>query len=110
MKAIFDPTQYPSLRNLFMELTPVQFETSLLFSLGISQKEISTVRGVSYPAVKQSLSEAKNRFETRSLHGLLTIFHVRLVLFALQGGLPEKRFDERPSHKNNSKNTLFKGE
>ncbi|WGM04095.1 transcriptional regulator [Arsenophonus nasoniae] len=81
----FDPTQYPELRNLFPELTPVQFETSLLFAFGIPQKEISFLRDVNYRLVKRDIAEAKSKFETKSLTGLLTIFHVRLVLFALYG-------------------------
>ncbi|HGJ5854233.1 transcriptional regulator [Arsenophonus nasoniae] len=82
---VFDPTQYPELRNLFPELTPVQFETSLLFAFGIPQKEISFLRDVNYRLVKRDIAEAKSKFETKSLTGLLTIFHVRLVLFALYG-------------------------
>ncbi|QBY47033.1 transcriptional regulator (plasmid) [Arsenophonus nasoniae] len=82
---VFDPTQYPELRNLFPELTPVQFETSLLFAFGIPQKEISLLRDVNYRLVKRDIAEAKSKFETKSLTGLLTIFHVRLVLFALYG-------------------------
>lgn len=82
---VFDPTQHPELRNLFPELTPVQFETSLLFSLGCSQKEISSLRSVAYKVVKQAIAEAKSKFETQSLTGLLTAFHIRLVLFALYG-------------------------
>ncbi|MFS1537729.1 MAG: transcriptional regulator [Candidatus Phlomobacter fragariae] len=82
---IFDPTEYPESRNLFPELTPVQFETSLLFAFGLSQKEISVLRSVNYRLVKREIAEAKSKFETNSLTGLLTIFHVRLVLFALYG-------------------------
>ncbi|AWK15693.1 transcriptional regulator [Candidatus Fukatsuia symbiotica] len=81
----FDPTQFPELREVFPELTLIQFETAMLFSLGVSQIEISALRSVSYKTVKQTLAEAKNKFEPYSLHGLLTIFHVRLTLFALQG-------------------------
>ncbi|WP_342221016.1 transcriptional regulator [Candidatus Fukatsuia endosymbiont of Tuberolachnus salignus] len=82
--ANIDITQFPELREVFPELTPVQFETAMLFSLGVSQKEISELRSISYKVVKQTLEAAKIKFEPRSLHGLLTIFHVRLVLFALQ--------------------------
>ncbi|HGJ5857424.1 MAG TPA: transcriptional regulator [Arsenophonus nasoniae] len=89
----FDPTQYPELRNLFPELTPVQFETSLLFAFGIPQKEISLLRDVNYRLVKREIAEAKSKFETKSLTGLLTIFHVRLVLFALYG-CRKKSIDE----------------
>ncbi|HGJ5866493.1 MAG TPA: transcriptional regulator [Arsenophonus nasoniae] len=81
----FDPTQYPELRNLFPELTPVQFETSLLFAFGIPQKEISLLRSVSYKVVKETIVEARNKFDPASLTGLLTVFHVRLALFALYG-------------------------
>ncbi|WGM04109.1 transcriptional regulator [Arsenophonus nasoniae] len=90
---VFDPTQYPELRNLFPELTPVQFETSFLFAFGIPQKEISLLRDVNYRLVKREIAEAKSKFETKSLTGLLTIFHVRLVLFALYG-CRKKSIDE----------------
>ncbi|MFS1539791.1 MAG: transcriptional regulator [Candidatus Phlomobacter fragariae] len=82
---IFDPIEYPESRNLFPELTPVQFETSLLFAFGLSQKKISVLRSVNYRLIKRKISKAKSKFETNSLTGLLTIFHVRLVLFALYG-------------------------
>lgn len=79
----FNPTQYPELRNLFPELTSAQFETSLLFAFGISKKEISTLRLVSYRTVERLLDDAKAKFELASLTMLLTVFHIRLVLFAL---------------------------
>ncbi|WP_415211610.1 transcriptional regulator [Sodalis sp. (in: enterobacteria)] len=81
---MFDPAQHPELRNLFPELTPVQFETSF-FSIGCSQKEISVLCSVAYKVVKQAIAEAKSKFETQSLTGLLTAFHICLVLFALYG-------------------------
>ncbi len=37
---IFYPHNYPELRDIFPELTPVQFEHSLLYAFGLSQKEI----------------------------------------------------------------------
>ncbi|AWK15446.1 transcriptional regulator [Candidatus Fukatsuia symbiotica] len=82
--ATFDITQFPELREVFPELTPAQFETGLLFSLGVSQKNIALLRSVSYPVVKKTLAQAKSKFEPYSLYGLFTVFHVRLVLFALQ--------------------------
>ncbi|WP_406850687.1 hypothetical protein WH390_04105 [Candidatus Arsenophonus nilaparvatae] len=33
--------------------------------------------------VRQTITEARMKFEPASLTGLLTVFHVRLVLFAL---------------------------
>ncbi|WP_342221025.1 transcriptional regulator [Candidatus Fukatsuia endosymbiont of Tuberolachnus salignus] len=83
--ANIDITQFPELREVFPELTPVQFETAMLFALGVSQKDIALLRSVSYPAVKQTLASAKLKFEPYSLHGLFTVFHVRLALFALKG-------------------------
>lgn len=82
---VFDPSQHPELRNLFPELTPVQFETAFLFSLGCSQKEISVLRSVNYRLVQREIAGAKSKFETKSLTQLLTIFHIRLMLFALYG-------------------------
>ncbi|AWK15556.1 transcriptional regulator (plasmid) [Candidatus Fukatsuia symbiotica] len=82
--ATFDPTQFPELREVFPELTPVQFETAMLFALGVSQQEIALLRTVSYKVVKQTLADAKTKFEPYSLNSLFTVFHVRLVLFALQ--------------------------
>ncbi|CRL44560.1 hypothetical protein SGGMMB4_01717 [Sodalis glossinidius str. 'morsitans'] len=53
---VFDPAQYPELRNLFPELTPVQFETAFLFSFGCSQKEISVLRAVNYRLVQREIA------------------------------------------------------
>ncbi|WGL95865.1 helix-turn-helix transcriptional regulator [Arsenophonus nasoniae] len=80
---IVDPAKYPELRKEFPELTQVQFETSFLFAQGIPQKEISVLRAVSYKNVKQTIAESKNKFETKSLTGLLTVFHVRLSIFTM---------------------------
>lgn len=80
---IFDPSQYPELRQLFPELTAVQFETSFLLALGLSQKEIAVIRAVSYKNVKQVINDSRAKFEPQSLTGMITVFHVRLVLFAL---------------------------
>uniref|UniRef100_A0A3B0MHU2 Uncharacterized protein n=1 Tax=Arsenophonus endosymbiont of Trialeurodes vaporariorum TaxID=235567 RepID=A0A3B0MHU2_9GAMM len=64
---VFNTTQYPELRNLFPELTSVQFETSLLFAFGIPKKEISLLRSVSYKVVKETIAEARNKFDPASL-------------------------------------------
>ncbi len=81
--ADWDLTQYPELRNVFPELTTAEFEVSLLFAFGISQKEISVFRSVSYRVIQREIESAKSKFETKSLTQLLTVFHVRLMLFAL---------------------------
>ncbi|GFN47480.1 helix-turn-helix transcriptional regulator [Candidatus Regiella insecticola] len=83
--AAFDMTQFSEFREIFPELTPAQFETAMLFALGISQKDIAALRSVSYSAVKKTLFQAKNKFERHSLYRLSTVFHVRFVLFVLQG-------------------------
>lgn len=86
MMKIVDISQYPELRNLFPELTSVEFETSLLFAFGIPQKQISVLRSVNYRLVQRDIAAAKSKFETNSLNQLLTVFHIRLMLFALYGG------------------------
>ncbi|HGJ5879434.1 transcriptional regulator (plasmid) [Arsenophonus nasoniae] len=89
---VFDPTQYPELRNLFPELTPVQFETAMLYALGLTKKEIAWARDVSYPVVRDTLQDIKNKFQFYSLSNLISTFHIRLVLFAFyQCTLPKRK-------------------
>lgn len=80
---MIDFSKYHALRELFPELTPGQFEISMLYAMGISQKEISVMRSVSYSYVRKTLEISKMRFEPSSLTGLLSVFHTRLILFAL---------------------------
>ncbi|HGJ5856198.1 helix-turn-helix transcriptional regulator [Arsenophonus nasoniae] len=88
---VFDPTQYPELRNLFPELTPVQFETAMLYALGLTKKEIAWARDVSYPVVRDTLQDIKNKFQFYSLSNLTSTFHIRLVLFAFYQCILPKR-------------------
>ncbi|WP_290604236.1 transcriptional regulator [Arsenophonus sp. ENCA] len=61
MMKIVDIAQYPELRNLFPELTSVEFETSLLFSFTIPQKQISVLRSVNYRLVQRDIAAAKSK-------------------------------------------------
>lgn len=80
---IFDSKKFAQLNHIFPELTPAQFETAMLFALGMTKKEIAWARNVSYPAVRDTLQEIKNRLEFYSLSHLVSTIHIRLVLFAL---------------------------
>ncbi|WP_339057357.1 transcriptional regulator [Candidatus Regiella endosymbiont of Tuberolachnus salignus] len=93
--ANIDITQFSEFRKVFPELTAVQFETAMLFSLGISQKEIATLRAVSYPVVNETLEEIKVKMHFCSLSNLLSVFQIRLVFFALRGGVLKKRTETR---------------
>jgi len=79
----FDLTSVSELHVVFPELTSAQFETALLFSLGLTKKEIAFTRGVSYPVVRDTLQGIKNKLDMFSLSHLISLFHIRLVLFAL---------------------------
>lgn len=79
----FDLTQIEKFRDVFPELTNVQFETGMLLSLGLSQGEIAWLRDVSYPAVRIALSEIKERLDFHSINSLISMFQVRLVLYLL---------------------------
>lgn len=82
MKA-FDLNQIEYFKEIFPELTPEQLETALLFSLGLSKKEIAMMRSVSYTAVEKMLEVIKDKFEFYSLSNLLSVFQVRLFFFFL---------------------------
>jgi len=79
----FDLTSVAELHDVFPELTQAQFETALLFSLGLTKKEIASTRGVSYPVVRDTLQDIKNKLHLFSLSPLMSLFHIRLVVFAL---------------------------
>ncbi|ASV34617.1 transcriptional regulator (plasmid) [Candidatus Williamhamiltonella defendens] len=79
----FDFTRVAELHVVFPELTSAQFQTALLFSLGLTKKEIASTRGVSYPVVRDTLQGIKNKLDMFSLSHLISLFHIRLVLFAL---------------------------
>ncbi|ASX26900.1 helix-turn-helix transcriptional regulator [Candidatus Williamhamiltonella defendens] len=79
----FNFTRVSELHVVFPELTSAQFQTALLFSLGLTKKEIASTRGVSYPVVRDTLQEIKKKLQMFSLSHLIYLFHIRLVLFAL---------------------------
>ncbi|BGI53617.1 MULTISPECIES: transcriptional regulator [Candidatus Hamiltonella] len=59
----FDFTSVSDLHDVFPELTSAQFETALLFSLGLTKKEIASTRGVSYPVVRDTFKRLKRSFK-----------------------------------------------
>lgn len=82
----FDLTQVEKFRDVFPELTTIeQLETAMLLSLGLSKKEISALRGVAYITTENILNTVKRKLNSTSLNSLLSVFQVRLVLFALCG-------------------------
>lgn len=80
----FDLNQISPFKVVFPELSKAEFETAMLFSLGLSKKEISWIRNVSYPTVRDILQETKKKMDFYSLNNLISMFQVRLVIFALQ--------------------------
>jgi DNA-binding CsgD family transcriptional regulator len=82
--AVFDPTQFSAVRNVFPELSNVQFETTVLYAIGLSQKEIADMRGVSLTSAKRTLETAREQYSLSSLSCLRSIFHVRLFLHLFQ--------------------------
>lgn len=87
----FDVTQIEKFRDVFPELTTIeQLETGMLFSLGLSKKEIAKSRSVAYRTVEHSLEDIKAKYNLYSLHDLLSIFQIRLVFFSLLGSVVKK--------------------
>jgi len=82
----FNLKQIKKFRKVFPELTTKeQLETAMLFSLGLTKKEIAALREVSYKAVEVMLDNIKKRCQVHSLNMIMTLFQVRLVFFALSG-------------------------
>lgn len=87
----FDLTQVEKFRDVFPELTTIeQLETAMLFSLGLTKKEIAIFRGVAYITTKNILDTAKRKLNVDSSTNLLSVFQVMLVLFALCGCIVKK--------------------
>ncbi|WP_290608571.1 transcriptional regulator [Arsenophonus sp. ENCA] len=83
---IVDVNQIEQFSNVFPELTTKeQLETAMLFSLGLSKKEIASARNVAYRTVEHSLEDIKARYDLYSLNDMLSIFQVRLSFLALSG-------------------------
>jgi len=80
----FDVKQVAEFRDVFPELTDVQFETAMLFSLGLTKKEIALQRDISYPQVRDTLQDIKKRMDFHSVSHLISMFQVRLVCFTLK--------------------------
>lgn len=81
----FDLNQVVELKDVFPELTPVQFKMAMLLSLGMSQGEIADLRSVKYQVVNQTLEDIKVKLDFYSLNNLMTMFQVRLFIFAFKG-------------------------
>ncbi len=81
---IFNELNIDLLRPVFPELTHAQFETAVLFSLGIPQKKIALLRSVSYQAVNQSLNDIKSKLQCSTSGMLLAVFQVRIAIFLAQ--------------------------
>lgn len=78
--AMFDPTQFASVRNVFPELSEIQCLVALLFSAGFSVKEIASQRQVSPSTVKNTLSCVKIKFEQPNIGGIRCVVLLRLLL------------------------------
>jgi len=80
----FNLKQIKKFRKVFPELTTTeQLETAMLFSLGLTKKEIAALREVSYKAVEVMLDNIKKRCQVQSLNMIMSLFQVRLVFFVL---------------------------
>ncbi|OIV47855.1 transcriptional regulator [Sodalis sp. TME1] len=87
----FDLNQIAELRDAFPEFTRAQFETGILFAMGLSKKEIAWVRSVTYQAVKKMLEEIMFKMKLQSLNHLFTLFQVRIVLYAIKGCIVQNK-------------------
>lgn len=85
--AAFDVKQFAGIRNVFPELTDAQFETAMLYAVGIPNKDIALLRGISLTSAKRTLEAARVRFSVSSLSCLRSICQVRLFLHSVQADI-----------------------
>jgi DNA-binding NarL/FixJ family response regulator len=80
---ILDIAQFEAARHLFPELSETQCLVALLFSAGLSVKEIASLRDISPSTVNNTLSTVKEKFELPSLCGVRCVIMLRLMLRGL---------------------------
>lgn len=80
---IFDLTNVSEFHQVFPELTQAQFETAMLFCLGLSQGEIAHLRSVSYSTIKQTLEDIKVKLDFIQSISYWQYFKIRLFIFVL---------------------------
>ncbi|QCT18898.1 MarR family transcriptional regulator [Jejubacter calystegiae] len=64
--------------KLFPELTPWQLEIIILYSSGLTQKEISEIKKISRQAVSKALNSCKNIYHLGNLESIRCVFLARL--------------------------------
>lgn len=78
--AVFDPTKFEYIRNIFPELSETQCLVALLYSVGFSVKEIASQRKVSPSTVNNILFCVREKFDQTNIRGIRCIVLLRLML------------------------------
>lgn len=81
---LFNPKELALFYKIFPELSPVQTETVLLFSMGFALKEVASLRHISPQNTKKTLSQAMKKFSVFSLNALRSTVHIRLIILSFQ--------------------------
>ncbi|TDN47445.1 MarR family transcriptional regulator [Scandinavium goeteborgense] len=63
--------------KLFPELTIWQLEIMVLYSAGLTQKEIASIKKISKQAVSKALNDSKDRYHLENLESIRYVFIAR---------------------------------
>jgi len=74
------------LSPIFPDLTPVQIQTVILYSCGLSREEVARIRNVSVPAVDKSLTACRRLLNVDSLAHIRAVVNVRLLISLMTKG------------------------
>lgn len=67
--------------KLFPELTVWQLEIIILYSSGLTQKEISDIKNISKQAVSKALNESKDRYHLETIQSIRSVFIARRLSY-----------------------------
>lgn len=67
--------------KLFPELTIWQLEIIILFSSGLTQKEIAYIKNISKQAVSKALNQSKDRYHLETIESIRYVYIARRLSY-----------------------------
>jgi len=78
---IFKDGSLSNCHKLFPELTIWQLEIIVLYSSGLTQKEIANIKNISKQAVSKALNESKDRYHLENIESIRYVFIARRLSY-----------------------------
>ncbi|WGL93738.1 response regulator transcription factor [Arsenophonus nasoniae] len=75
--------QMKAYKQIFPELAPDQLETTVLYGMGVSEKNIAYFRSVNSVTVRKTIQRIQEIYKVNSISQLRSIFQVRIFHFSM---------------------------